>query len=57
MSNAYRLHEALSNMDVSDEMKKMSLDIAKDVHEIKKTIFPLSKASKRQSLKILMQRK
>ncbi|MBP1554040.1 MAG: sensor histidine kinase [Oscillospiraceae bacterium] len=43
MGNAYRLHEALSNMDVSDEMKKMSLDIAKDVHEIKKDYISIIK--------------
>lgn len=36
MSNAYRLYEKLSAMDVPDEMKKMSLSIARDVHEIKK---------------------
>lgn len=36
MSNAYRLYEKLSVMDVPDEMKKMSLSIARDVHEIKK---------------------
>lgn len=36
MSNAYRLYEKLSEMDVPDEMKKMSLSIARDVHEIKK---------------------
>lgn len=36
MSNAYRLYERLSGMDVPDEMKKMSLSIARDVHEIKK---------------------
>lgn len=36
MSNAYRLYEKLSDMDVPDEMKKMSLAIARDVHEIKK---------------------
>ena len=36
MSNAYRLYEQLSAMDVPDDMKKMSLSIARDVHEIKK---------------------
>lgn len=36
MSNAYRLYEKLSEMDVPDDMKKMSLAIARDVHEIKK---------------------
>ena len=37
MGHAYRLYEQLSGMEnVSDEMKKTSLAIAKDVHEIKK---------------------
>lgn len=36
MSNAYRLYEKLSDMGVSEETKKMSLAIARDVHEIKK---------------------
>ena len=36
MSNAYRLYERLSAMDVPDDMKKMSLSIARDVHEVKK---------------------
>lgn len=36
MSNAYRLYEKLSEMDVPEEMKNMSLAIARDVHEIKK---------------------
>ena len=36
MSNAYRLYERLSAMDVPDNMKKMSLSIARDVHEVKK---------------------
>ena len=36
MSNAYRLYERLSDMEIPDEIKKMSLSIAKDVHEIKK---------------------
>lgn len=36
MSNAYRLYEKLSEMEVPEEMKQMSLSIARDVHEIKK---------------------
>lgn len=36
MSNAYRLYEKLSELDVPGEMKQMSLAIARDVHEIKK---------------------
>ncbi len=36
MANAYRLYERLSVLDVADEMKQMSLSIARDVHEIKK---------------------
>lgn len=37
MGNAYRLYEKLSSMeDVPEEMKRMSLAIARDVHEIKK---------------------
>lgn len=36
MSNAYRLYEKISSMDLSDEMKQMALEIARDVHEIKK---------------------
>lgn len=36
MSNAYRLYEKLSDLDVPGEMKQMSLAIARDVHEIKK---------------------
>lgn len=37
MGNAYRLYEKLSEMeDVPDDMKRMSLAIARDVHEIKK---------------------
>lgn len=36
MSNAYRLYEKLSEMDVPEDMKTMSLAIARDVHEIKK---------------------
>ena len=37
MGNAYRLYERLSLLDnIPDEMKQMSLSIARDVHEIKK---------------------
>ncbi len=37
MGNAYRLYEKLSAMDdVPEDMKRMSLSIARDVHEIKK---------------------
>lgn len=37
MGHAYKMYEQLSSMDnVSDELKKTSLAIAKDVHEIKK---------------------
>ena len=36
MANAYRLYEKLNEMDVPDDMKHMSLAIARDVHEIKK---------------------
>lgn len=36
MSNAYRLYEKLSELEVPGEMKQMSLAIARDVHEIKK---------------------
>ena len=36
MANAYRLYEKLNEMDVPDDMKHMSLSIARDVHEIKK---------------------
>lgn len=36
MSNAYRLYEKLSEMEVPEETKRMSLTIARDVHEIKK---------------------
>lgn len=36
MSNAYRLYEKISDMALSDEMKQMALEIARDVHEIKK---------------------
>ena len=36
MANAYKLYEKLNEMDVPDDMKHMSLSIARDVHEIKK---------------------
>lgn len=37
MGNAYKLYERLSEMDdIPDDMKQMSLSIARDVHEIKK---------------------
>ena len=36
MSNAYRLYEKLSGMDLQPELKKTALSIARDVHEIKK---------------------
>lgn len=36
MRNAYKLYEKLSEMEVPDDMKQMSLAIARDVHEIKK---------------------
>jgi two-component system sensor histidine kinase YcbA len=36
MSNAYRLYERLSDLDVHPELKKTALSIARDVHEIKK---------------------
>lgn len=37
MGNAYRLYEKLSEMEnIPDDMKRMSLSIARDVHEIKK---------------------
>lgn len=36
MSNAYQLYEKILEMQLSDEMKQMALEIARDVHEIKK---------------------
>lgn len=39
MANAYRLYEKLSEQGFPDEMKQMSLAIARDVHEIKKDYF------------------
>lgn len=39
MANAYRLYEKLCEQGLPDEMKQMSLAIARDVHEIKKDYF------------------
>lgn len=36
MSNAYRLYEKILSMDLPQEMQQMGLEIARDVHEIKK---------------------
>lgn len=36
MGDAYKLYEDLKDRDLPDEMKKRSLDIARQVHEIKK---------------------
>lgn len=36
MSNAYRLYERILAMDLPAEMQQMGLEIARDVHEIKK---------------------
>ena len=36
MSNAYRLYENILKMELPEEMKQMALEIARDVHEIKK---------------------
>lgn len=36
MSNAYRLYERILAMDLPEEMQQMGLEIARDVHEIKK---------------------
>lgn len=36
MSNAYRLYEHILKMDLPEEMQQMGLEIARDVHEIKK---------------------
>lgn len=36
MANAYRLYEKLQELGVPENMKQMSLSIARDVHEIKK---------------------
>ena len=39
MANAYKLYEKLCEQKLPDEMKQMSLAIARDVHEIKKDYF------------------
>ena len=36
MSNAYTLYENLSTTDLNDNIKKLSLNITKDIHELKK---------------------
>ena len=36
MGNAYRLHELAEQKQAPEEVRRMTLDIAKDVHEIKK---------------------
>lgn len=36
MSNAYRLYERILQLDLPQEMQQMGLEIARDVHEIKK---------------------
>lgn len=36
MGTAYKLYENLNTIDISPEIKNMSLNLAKDVHEIKK---------------------
>lgn len=36
MSNAYRLYEKISALELPNEMNEMALSIARDVHEIKK---------------------
>lgn len=36
MSNAYRLYEQILNLELPGEMQQMGLEIARDVHEIKK---------------------
>ena len=48
MGNAYRLYEQLSALDVSEETKKMSLAIAKDVHEIKKDYLSIIKGMEKE---------
>lgn len=48
MGNAYRLYEKLSSMEISDETKKMSLAIAKDVHEIKKDYLSIIKGIEKE---------
>lgn len=39
MGNAYRLHEFCQNEGLSEEIQQMTLDIARNVHEIKKDYF------------------
>ena len=39
MGNAYRLHESVQRENLPPEVQQMSLDIARDVHEIKKDYF------------------
>ena len=48
MGNAYRLYEQLSSMDLPDDMKKTSLAIAKDVHEIKKDYLSIIKGIEKE---------
>ncbi len=36
MSNAYRLYENLSTANINNNIKKLSLNITKDIHELKK---------------------
>ena len=48
MGNAYRLYEQLSGLDISEETKKMSLAIAKDVHEIKKDYLSIIKGMEKE---------
>ena len=48
MGNAYRLYEYLSDMQISDDIKKMSLAIAKDVHEIKKDYLSIIKGIEKE---------
>lgn len=43
MATAYKLYENLSVTDLPPEIKKMSLELAKDVHEIKKDYFRIIK--------------
>ena len=48
MANAYRLYEELSTLELSDETKKLSLEIAKDVHEIKKDYISIIKGIEKE---------
>ena len=48
MANAYRLYEELSRLELSEDMKKMSLEIAKDVHEIKKDYISIIKGIEKE---------